>query len=111
MTSQSGSSTSKTPDIATFSSEVSNALKTTQQLQDNVHKLLQTFIEWSSHESEESLTKVKETIKEIQSCQRLEYVHSLYLLTFELYFFNAKDVDQFSVTKVVLLIYRDMYSV
>ena len=74
MTSQSGNSTQKSSPIAIFSSEVSAALKTTQQLQDNVHKLLQTFTAWNSHESEDSLAKVKDTIKDIQSCQRLETI-------------------------------------
>ena len=73
MASHPGPSASKTSNVATFSSEVSAALKATQDLQDNVHKLLQTFSQWSSHESEASLTKVRETIKDIQSCQRFEY--------------------------------------
>jgi len=69
MTSQAGPSGSKAPNIAVFSSEVSTALETTQELQDNVHKLLHMFTEWNSHESEESLVRVKEKIKDIQSCQ------------------------------------------
>ena len=71
MTSQTGPSGSKAPNIAAFSSEASIALETTQELQDNVHKLLHMFTEWNSHESEESLVRVKEKIKDIQSCQRL----------------------------------------
>lgn len=92
MTSQSGTSTQKSSAIAVFSSEVSTALKATQQLQDNVHKLLQTFTEWNSHESEDSMAKVKGTIKDIQSCQRLGIV------------FNFLLIDAFSYFTVKLMV-------
>ncbi|XP_065068820.1 mediator of RNA polymerase II transcription subunit 27-like [Rhopilema esculentum] len=55
--------------ITKFSAEVTTALKATQDLQDSVHKLLETFTTWRSQESESCLAGVRDTIKDIQTSQ------------------------------------------
>lgn len=60
---------SKPSNVALFTDEATSALKATQEIQDNVHKLLDTFTSWRSLQPEASMSKVKDTIKVIQACQ------------------------------------------
>ena len=72
---------SKPSNVALFTDEATSALKATQEIQDNVHKLLDTFTSWRSLQPEASMSKVKDTIKVIQACQRYSFICSVYQLT------------------------------